>query len=127
MNTNKEISSLTEKIKQVIFSVLILASIIFILLLMGHLYTQAAAIDAVNEGKVVDKQVSESVSFFSPSGFLSSSVKYQICVNVEYEIYGQTRTTIRTLTVPESTFFEINIGNYIDDLRGLRSLIQNEK
>ena len=72
-------------------------------------------VNAVNNGVVIDKEFKDVTPLFGVL-FGSPKVKYKLIVKVSGE---NEKTVYKTVSVPEQVYFQVNIGDYIDDLESL--------
>lgn len=89
----------------------IIFSIAMIIMTVLNLNLKSTYAD-INEGKIVDKAV---------EACFNDTVNYFLIVNVKYEQDGKEKSNLKSIKVSEDTYFEVNVGDYMDDLSALES------
>lgn len=74
-------------------------------------------INTVNQGVVVDKEVKD-VTPIHEALFGSQRVRYNLMVKVSDS--ENEKTIYETFTVPEQVYYQLNIGDFIDDLNSIK-------
>lgn len=105
-----------ERIKNwlIVIGLCFLCSLVGVLIYISALRFENAK--NVNNGTIVDKQVRDVAPFY----FMPPNIKYEIIVKVlSCDNSGNKETYVRTISVPEQVYLQVNIGDYIDDLTNL--------
>lgn len=118
MNENKNKEKLT--LKDYIPIILTALGMLVLIGIFVNLWFQRCSeddlINTVNQGVVVDKEVKDVTPIYEAL-FGSQRVRYNLMVKVSDS--ENEKTIYLTFSVPEQVYYQLNIGDYIDDLESL--------
>lgn len=119
MNENKNKEKLT--LKDYIPIILTALGMLVLIGIFVNLWFQRCSeddlINTVNQGVVVDKEVKDVTPIYEAL-FGSQRVRYNLMVKVSDS--ENEKTIYLTFSVPEQVYYQLNIGDYIDDLNGIK-------
>ncbi len=117
MKENKEKLTLKDYIPIILTALGVLVLIGIFVNLWFQRCSEDDLINTVNQGVVVDKEVKD-VTPIHEALLGSQRVRYNLMVKVSDS--ENEKTIYETFSVPEQVYYQLNIGDFIDDLNGIK-------